>query len=95
MMYPEDPCDYWGGEPQFAHSFNPLSVSPLCKIPILVLICCKNLVFAQNSPAVLLYVCVCVCNPVLKALNVYSAFIPFFSLFSGLGQNWVKLLIFF
>ena len=34
------------------------------------------------------------CNPVLKALNVYSAFILFFNLFSGLGQNWVKLLYF-
>ena len=40
-------------------------------------------------------VCVYVCNPILKALNVYSAFIPFFSLFSGLGQNWEKCDIFF
>ena len=36
-----------------------------------------------------------VCNPLLKALNVYSAFIPFFSLFSGVGQNWAKCDIFF
>ena len=36
-----------------------------------------------------------VCNPVLKALNIYSALIPFFSLFSGLGQNWAKCDIFF
>ena len=36
--------------------------------------------------------CVYVCNPVLKALNIYSAFIPFFSLFSGIGlflQNYL------
>ena len=35
------------------------------------------------------------CNPILKALNVYSAFIPFFSLFSGIDQNWAKCDIFF
>ena len=35
-----------------------------------------------------------VCNPFLMAQTVYSAFIPFFSLFSGIGQNWVKLLLF-
>ena len=29
-----------------------------------------------------------------KGLNVYSALFPFFSLFSGLRQNWVKLLYF-
>ena len=35
--------------------------------------------------------CVCVCGiPILIAQNVYSAFIPFFSLFSGIGQNWGK-----
>ena len=39
--------------------------------------------------------CGYVCNHVLKGLNVYSAFIPFFSLFSGIGQNWVKCDIFF
>ena len=33
-------------------------------------------------------------NPLLKGLTVVSAFIPFFKLFSGIGQNWVKLLLF-
>ena len=49
----------------------------------------------QNSITVLRSVCVYVWNPILKAQNVYSAFIPFFSLFSGLGQNWAKCDIFF
>ena len=44
----------------------------------------------QNSTAVLRSVCVYVWNPILNAQNVYIAFIPFFSLFSGIGQNWVK-----
>ena len=44
---------------------------------------------------VLLCVCGYVWNLVLKPQNVYSALIQFFSLFSGIGQNWVKLLIFF
>ena len=48
----------------------------------------------QNLTAVLRSVCVYVWNPILKAQNVYTAFIPFFSLFSGIGQNWVKLLLF-
>ena len=41
----------------------------------------------QNSIIVLKSVCVYVWNPILNAQNVYSAFIPFFSLFSGIGQN--------
>ena len=49
----------------------------------------------STSVCVCVCVCVYVCNPVLKAQTVYSAFIPFFSLFSGIGQNWVKSLLFF
>ena len=33
-------------------------------------------------------------KPAFKGLTVYSALFPFFSLFSGIWQNWVKLLYF-
>ena len=37
----------------------------------------------------------CMCGmALLKAKNVLSIFLPFFSLFTGIGQNWSKLLCF-
>ena len=40
-------------------------------------------------------VCVCMCGMALfKGQNVLSISFPFFSLFTGIGQNWVKLLYF-
>ena len=39
-------------------------------------------------------VCVCVWNSVLKGQNVLSIPFLFYSLFTGIGQNWVKLLYF-
>ena len=42
------------------------------------------------------WVCVCVYvwNSSFKGQNVLSIFFPFFSLFTGIGQNWAKLLYF-
>ena len=56
---------------------------------------CKIVKNVQISFILLLSVCVYVWNPAFKGLNVYSAFFPFFSLFSGIGQNWAKCDIFF
>ena len=39
-------------------------------------------------------VCVYVWNGSFKGQNVLSICFPFFSLFTGIGQNWVKLLYF-
>ena len=39
-------------------------------------------------------VCVYVCNSSFKGQNVYSICNLFLSLFTGIGQNWVKLLYF-
>ena len=55
---------------------------------------CKIVKNVQISFILLLSVCVYVWKLAFKGLNVYSAFFPFFSLFSGLRQNWVKLLYF-
>ena len=55
---------------------------------------CKIVKNVQISFISLLSVCVYVWKQVLKAQNVYSAFFPFFSLFSGIWQNWVKSLYF-
>ena len=55
---------------------------------------CKIVKNDQISFILLLSVCVYVWKLAFKGLNVYSAFFPFFSLFSGIGQNWVKLLYF-
>ena len=51
---------------------------------------CKIVKNVQISFILLLSVCGYVWNLVLKPQNVYSALFPFFSLFSGIGQNWVK-----
>ena len=51
---------------------------------------CKIVKNVQISFILLLSVCVYVWKSVFKGLTVYSALFPFFSLFSGIGQNWVK-----
>ena len=51
---------------------------------------CKIVKNVQISFILLLSVCVYVWKSVLKGLTVYSALFSFFSLFSGIGQNWVK-----
>ena len=51
---------------------------------------CKIVKNVQISVILLLSVCVYVWKSVLKGLTVYSALFSFFSLFSGIGQNWVK-----
>ena len=55
---------------------------------------CKIVKNDQISFILLLSVCVYVWKPAFKGLTVYSALFPFFSLFSGIWQNWVKLFYF-
>ena len=55
---------------------------------------CKTVKNDQISFILLLSVCVYVWKLAFKGLTVYSALFPFFSLFSGIWQNWVKLLYF-
>ena len=51
---------------------------------------CKIVKNVQISFILLLSVRVYVWKSVFEGLTVYSALFPFFSLFSGIGQNWVK-----
>ena len=78
----------------FPHSFPPICRCPISKSTHFDSNMLKIVKNDQISFILLLSVCVYVWKPAFKGLTVYSALFPFFSLFSGLRQNWVKLLYF-
>ena len=78
----------------FPHSIQPIKLLPIDQDTHFSTKMCRIVKNVQISFISLLSVCVHVWKLAFKGLNVYSALFPFFSLFSGLRQNWVKLLYF-
>ena len=78
----------------FPHSIQPIKLQPIAQNTHFSTKMCKIVKNVQISFILLLSVCVYVWKPAFKGLTIYSALFPFFSLFSGIWQNWVKLLYF-
>ena len=78
----------------FPHSIHSIDRLTNSKSTHFGLKMCKIVKNVQISFILLLSVCVHVWKPAFKGLTVYSAFFPFFSLFSGIWQNWAELLYF-
>ena len=95
-MYPEACHDYWGGKPLYpinkTHSNSCISNIMTHLASKWVKNSVNHLKFAWNAWEC---VCVYVWNGSFKVQNILSICFPFFSLFSGIGQNWAKCDIFF